>query len=108
MGNLTEMQKLLRRQKSYMKGLLVMTEKLFDIQNQIAVLNFKEIKNNNSNCNTTVKLFTSKEVCDLLNLSQSTLYRMRMVNGFPFVKVEGRKNIMYNRQDIFEYINKNK
>ena len=36
MEEVIDIQKLLRRQKAYMKGILVMTEKLFEIQTQIA------------------------------------------------------------------------
>ena len=39
-----DVQKLLRRQKAYMKGILVMQEKLFDIQCQISELMLKKQK----------------------------------------------------------------
>jgi hypothetical protein len=43
MKEVNDIQKLIKRQKAYQKGILVMTEKLFDIQNQIATLTHKEL-----------------------------------------------------------------
>jgi len=108
MGNLTEIQKLVKRQKSYMKGLLVMTEKLFDIQNQIAELNLREIKKSQTNSNIETDLLSSGKVCKLLGISSSTLYRMRINDEFPSVKIEGRKNVMFQKSEIKKFINKTK
>lgn len=52
-------------------------------------------------------LLTSKDVCSWLEISPSTLYRMRM-DGLPYIKEEGRKNILFKRQDVLEYMEKNK
>lgn len=97
-------QKLLRRQKAYMKGILVMQEKLFDIQSQISELMLKEAKKEKKKEKVTSDLLSAKDVRSMLEISESTLYRMRMYDNFPYVKIEGRKSVMFNRKDIDEYI----
>lgn len=104
MNKAIDIQKLLRRQKAYMKGILVMTEKLFDIQAQISELTIKELKKEKKRERIPSDLLSTKDVCNMLEISASTLYRMRTYDNFPSVKIEGRKSIMFRRQDIDEYI----
>lgn len=104
MGNLTEIQKLVQKQKLCMKNILVLTNRLYEVQNKIAELNLRELKENQTNSNKETDLLTSDAVCKLLNISSSTLYRMRTYNDFPSVKFKGRKNVMFNKQDIEEYM----
>ena len=40
----------------------------------------------------------------MLEISASTLYRMRTYDNFPSVKIEGRKSVMFRKQDIDEYM----
>ena len=104
MKEVIDIQKLLRRQKAYMKGILVMTEKLFEVQSQIAEFTIKEVKNESKKEKISSNLLSSKDVCSMLEISASTLYRMRTYDGFPFIKEKGRKTIMFRRQDIDEYM----
>lgn len=104
MKEVNEIQKLIKRQKAYQKGILVMTEKLFDIQTQIATLTLKEIKKEKKIEKNSTDLLTSKDVRSMLEISASTLYRMRMYDNFPYVKPEGRKSVMFNKKDIEEYM----
>lgn len=101
-----DIQKLFRRQKAYMKGILVMTEKLFDIQAKIAELTVKELRKEKKKEKLPSDLLSSKDVCSMLEISTSTLYRMRTYDGFPSVKIEGRKSVMFRKQDIDEYMEK--
>lgn len=103
-NKVNSIQKLLRRQKAYMKGILVMQEKLFDIQNQISEELFKELKREKKKEKVSSDLLSAKDVCSMLEISNSTLYRMRMYDNFPYVKIEGRKSLMFNRKDIDDYI----
>lgn len=104
MEEVIDIQKLLRRQKTYMKGILVMTEKLFKIQTQIAELTIKELKKEKKRERAPSDLLSSKDVCSMLEISASTLYRMRTYDNFPSVKIEGRKSVMFRKQDIDEYM----
>ena len=104
MEEVIDIQKLLRRQKTYMKGILVMTEKLFKIQTQIAELTIKELKKEKKRERAPSDLLSSKDVCSMLEISASTLYRMRTYDNFPSVKTEGRKSVMFRKQDIDEYM----
>jgi len=103
-----DVQKLLRRQKAYMKGILVMQEKLFDIQSQISELMLKEAKKEKKKERKSSDLLSSKDVCSMFEFSHSTLYRMRMYDGFPYVKVEGRRNVMFNKKDVVDFMEKHK
>lgn len=107
-NEVNNIQKLLRRQKAYMKGILVMQEKLFDIQSQIFELLLKEAKKEKKKERKSSDLLSSKDVCSMFEFSPSTLYRMRMYDGFPYVKVEGRRSVMFNKKDIVEYMEKHK
>lgn len=108
MKEVNDIQKLIKRQKAYQKGILVMAEKLFDIQNQIATLTLKEINKEKRVEKNSTDLLSSKDVCSMLEISASTLYRMRMYDNFPFVKIEGRKSVMFNKKDIEEYMTNQK
>jgi predicted DNA-binding transcriptional regulator AlpA len=104
MKEVNEIQKLIKRQKAYQKGILVMTEKLFDIQTQIATLTLKEMKKEKKIEKNSTDLLSSKDVRSMLEISASTLYRMRMYDNFPYVKIDGRKSVMFNKKDIEEYM----
>ncbi len=106
--DVNNIQKLLRRQKAYMKGILVMQEKLFDIQSQISGLMLKEAKKEKKKERNPSDLLSSKDICSMFEFSPSTLYRMRMYDGFPYVKVEGRRSVMFNKKDVVEYMEKHK
>lgn len=104
MKEVNSIQNLLRRQKAYMNGILVMQRKLFDIQNQIDELIFKEIKKEKNQQKISSDLMSAKDVCSQLEISSSTLYRMRVHNNFPFVKIKGRKTVMFKKQDVDKYL----
>lgn len=104
MKEVNDIQKLIKRQKAYQKGILVMTEKLFDIQTQIATLTLKEMKKDKKIEKKSTDLLSSKDVRSMLEISASTLYRMRMYDNFPYVKIDGRKSVMFNKKDIEEYM----
>lgn len=104
MKEVNDIQKLIKRQKAYQKGILVMTEKLFDIQNQIVTLMLKETKTEKQVTKASTDLLSSKDVCSMLEISASTLYRMRKFDGFPCIKEQGRKSVMYRKKDIDEYL----
>ncbi len=103
-----DLKKLLRRKKAFVKGINVMYNKLYEIDFEIATLLDKRIDEISENEEKTSNLMTQKEVCDELKISPSTLYRLRTQNDLPFVKINGRKNIMFNRKDIEEYYKNNK
>lgn len=108
MKEVNNLSKLLGKQKAYQKGLLILTKKIFDNQNQILNILTNKIGEIQVREPNLSMLLTSKEICDELKISQSTLYRMRVEDGFPYTKIKGRKNIMFNRKDIEEYLsNKN-
>lgn len=109
-NEVNNIQKLLQRQKAYMKGILVMQEKLFDIQSQISELMLKEAKKEKEKKKErkSSDLLSLNDVCSMFEFSHSTLYRMRMYNGFPYVKVEGRRSLMFNRKDVIEFMEKHK
>lgn len=106
MKEVSDFQKLIKRQKAYQRSILVMTAKLFEIQNQISMLTFKELNNDKENEKEESEFLSAKEVCKEYKMSQSTLYRMRVFFNFPYMKIEGRKSILYNKKDIDDYFMK--
>ena len=89
--------------KSYQRN-PCLCRKLFDIQTQIATLTLKEMKKDKKIEKNSTDLLSSKDVCSMLEISASTLYRMRMYDNFPYVKIDGRKSVMFNKKDIEEYM----
>ncbi len=104
MKEVVDIQKLIKRQKSYQKGILVMIGKLFDIQNQINDFMLKEAKKRKEITKDSMDLLSAKDVCSMLEISSSTLYRMRTYDGFPCIKEQGRKSVMFRKKDIDEYL----
>jgi len=104
-----ELLKLAKRQKAYMKSILVMTNKLFEIQQEITALSIEKLRKiQDVKSSIESDLITNKDVCKLLNISPSTLYRMRIYDGLPFKKIGGRKSVMYCKKDIDAYLKLNK
>ena len=66
----------------------------------------KEIKKEGEPVIEKSYLLSSRDVCKMFAISASTLYRLRTQNGLPFVKVEGRKNVMFSKKEIEEYFSK--
>ena len=95
MKEVNEIQKLIKRQKAYQKGILVMTEKLFDIQTQIATLTLKEIKKEKKIEKNSTDLLTSKDVRSMLEISASTLYRMRMYDNFLDFQIKSAQKVKH-------------
>jgi excisionase family DNA binding protein len=52
------------------------------------------------------KMMTVKDVMDFLQISRSSVYRLIKKKAFPTYKVEG--NTRFKREDIEEYLNKQK
>ena len=104
MKEVVEIQKLLRQQQSYIKAIVTLQEELLKTQ----ALIMEEIYNNSRRDDieekTVTDLLSSKDVCKILGISSSTLYRLRTQNELPFVKIEGRKSIMFSKKEIEEYI----
>lgn len=95
-------QELLKRQRSYMKVIIKMQTCLFEVQQQIAEYMVRRTKQAKQEDKGNV--LTSDKVCEMLNISKSTLYRLRRNNDLPSSKIEGRKGVFFNMKDIEEYI----
>ena len=109
MKQVNDIQKLMKRQKNLMNGILVLTKKLFDVQTQLSTLTYNEIKKEKEHDGGAKEdLLTSQQVCDKYKISASTLYRMRTYDGLPCMKVDGRKNVMYKVKDLEEFWSKNR
>ncbi len=104
MEKIIEIQKLMKREKAFKKAILLLTTKLYNVENQISDLKLKELKRLQPKAIQGDEFMTNSEVCKYMKISSSTLYRMRIYDGFPSVKIERRKNVMYNKNDIDQYI----
>lgn len=97
-----DIQKLLKRQKSYMKAIIRMQVGLFEIQQQVAEYMARQTEQ--ARQEDKGKVLTSNQVCEMLNVSKSTLYRLRRSNALPSSKIEGRKGVFFDLEAIEEYI----
>jgi excisionase family DNA binding protein len=103
-----EMKKLIKKQATNQRLILKFTENLFEIQKQIAELNYQEIRKNKAKDKKSNSDFlTLKEVCKLLDVSKATLYRMRL-EGFPYQKIGNGKKIIFSEKAIKEYMKNQK
>jgi len=48
---------------------------------------------------------TPEEVCDLLNINQSLLYRLQNEKQFPVIKI-GHRTLRYDKQAIEKWLSK--
>jgi len=88
------------QQKAVQRSILNFTMKLYELQAEVAVLKAQkkyqqEISNKNNN-----DILTTKDVCSWLEISESKLYRMRVFDNLPFIKKEGRRDVLYSRSAI--------
>lgn len=95
-------QELLKRQRNYMRVIIKMQTCLFDVQQQIAEYVARQAKQAKQEDKDHV--LTSSQVCEMLNISKSTLYRLRKNNDLPSSKIEGRKGVFFRLEAIEEYI----
>lgn len=50
------------------------------------------------------KYLDSSDVCKLLGISKSTLYKMNLRNAIPFFKPKNGKKLYYIEKDVIDYI----
>lgn len=99
--------KLKKREEEYVKELNTLIKDILKVHRLIILEAVDEKLKNMQMKERKLDILTSKDVCSMLEISPSTLYRMRM-NGLPYIKEEGRKNVLFKRQDVLEYMEKNK
>ena len=99
--------KLKKREVEYVKELNTLIKDILKVHRLIILEAVDEKLKNMQMKERKLDILTSKDVCSMLEISPSTLYRMRM-NGLPYIKEEGRKNVLFKRQDVLEYMEKNK
>lgn len=104
-NSVNDIQELLKKQKQFMKNVLIMQEKLFEIQARISELTFKEIEKSKKPKSTPSNILTSKDVMSMLKISSSTLYRLQVQNKLPSKKIDGRKFVYFDRKDVMDYLN---
>jgi len=95
-------QELLKRQRNYMKIIIKMQTCLFEVQQQIA--EYMERCAKQAKQEDKGNVLTSDKVCEMLNISKSTLYRLRKKNDLPSSKIEGRKGVFFRLEAIEEYM----
>lgn len=102
MKETTSIQILMKRQKAFQNAIMVMQKKKNKIDNLISAMLCQEIRTKQEYSEED-DIMTKQEVCEMLGISSSTLYRMRL-NGFPFKKIRGRKSLLFSRKDVENYI----
>lgn len=44
----------------------------------------------------------------MLGVSDTTLYRMRLEQNLPFVKVAGKRNVRFDKEEVIKFMNEQK
>ena len=107
MKDVNEVHKLLSKQKKMMKSIIIMQTKLFEVQSQIMeCLSEHNIHNHKEESNQDI--LTLGQVCEILNVSKSTIHRMRKNNDLPSQKIKGRRGVYFSKKQIEEYMKNHK
>ena len=107
MKDVNEIHKLLSKQKKIMNSIITMQKRLFEVQSQIIeCLSEHNIQTNKEESNQDI--LTLGQVCELFNVSKSTIHRMRKSNALPSQKVKGRRGVYFSKKEIEEYMKKHK
>ena len=104
----SELMKLLKRQKTYVRLVNNFSQELNLINSQILEELIKCPDENKKSKTINEEYLTPKEVCKMLKISPSTLYRMRRDNKIPCTKFEGRKNVHFSKKEIINFMEQNK
>ncbi len=67
-------------------------------------INAYQLTGDNMQSNENKNLMTKAETCEYLNLSDSTIYRLRRDNVFPKPLQLGSRNLRWKRKDIDNWL----
>jgi len=95
-----KIEELQAQQKALQGTILKLTMKLHELQAEIAVLKAQEKYKQEISNKSDDDILTTKDVCSWLEISDSKLYRMRVSDNFPFIKMDGRRDVLYSRSAI--------
>lgn len=88
-----------------------MEEKIIDVLNMMADMianriteQVKQTSNSGKQTDSGVKLYTNKQVCEMLHISKSKLYRHKKEGRLVPAKYTGR-NPLFSQESIDTYLN---
>lgn len=88
-----------------------MEEKIIDVLNMMADMianriteQVKQTSNSGKKTDSGVKLYTTKQVCEMLHISKSKLYRHKKEGRLVPAKYTGR-NPLFSQESIDTYLN---
>ena len=99
---------LMRRQAALQRAILKLQQSLFEVQSQLNESFIRSLKKQKAKDDKSMDIMTSSEVCDMLKISQSTLRRLELYQGFPYTKIPGKKKLFFSRKEILMYLNRHK
>lgn len=107
MKDINEIHKLLSKQKKIMNSIITIQRRLFEVQSQIIeCLSEHNIQTHKEESNQDI--LTLGQVCEILNVSKSTIHRMRKSNALPSQKIKGRRGVYFSKKQIEEYMKNHK
>ncbi len=95
---------LMRRQAALQRAILKLTYNLSDIQNQLNVAFLNRLNSHKKNAVKPNDVMTASEVCEMLEISPSTLRRMELYKGLPYMRIPGQKKLIFSRKEILNYL----
>mgnify|MGYP006371252679 FL=1 len=104
----TELQKLRKKQEAYQAAIGRFQNKIADVQNQMLKICLEVTEESNRASKEEKRYLSTKEVCDMLGVSDTTLYRMRLEQNLPFVKVAGKRNVRFDKEEVIKFMNEQK
>lgn len=103
-----DLQRLRKKQEAYQAAIGRFQKKITDVQNQMLKICLEVAEVSNRPLSEEKKYLSAREVCDMLGVSNSTLYRMRLKQNLPFVKVAGKRNVRFDKEEVIKFMNEQK
>lgn len=99
---------LMRRQMALQKAILKLTHNLSDVQSQLNIAFLNRLNSHKEYALKPNDVMTASDVCKMLGISPSTLRRMELYKGLPYMRIPGQKKLIFSRKEILNYLKQHK
>ena len=107
MNKKNKIEKLVKKMVEYQSAINRFQKKISIVQKQLFDVYMDAEKETHKKCDVKRYLSTS-EVCELLGVSKSTLYRMRKNEELIYIQIAGKKSIRYDYDEVIKFMDKSK
>ncbi len=103
----SKIEKLVKKMDEYQSAISRFQKKISIVQKQLFDVYMDAEKETHKKGDVKRYLSTS-EVCELLGVSKSTLYRMRKNEELIYIQIAGKKSIRYDYDEVIKFMEKSK